>query len=353
MVYNFKKILIIHTAGIGDLIAFTPVLRILRNNFPKATVDVFVLYTPESRHVLQEGETVNRIFEFAWTKNSFFNKLKFLYRLRKEKYDLSTTPTDLHPLKGKILSFFIGAKVRVGEERKNKSKNGLFYTHTSLLRQDIKRTESDMDLLRAIGLRIDYPLPAPFIEVSSKDEEFADNFLIKNSLNNKILIGFHPGSGENQKFKRWPQKYFIELSRKILYNFPNAVILIFGGRGEEELCLGIKNELDKNAMVISGYSLKQVAVLMNKCKVFVSSDSGLNHLASTTKTNLVSIFGPTDPKRGAPIDREDVYILKENCEHSYNLDTYKNYDRERVHSCLEKITPDRVFGKIKEVLSKF
>lgn len=360
MDYNFKKILIIHPAGIGDLVAFSPVLKILKNNFPEAAIDVFVVYTPESKNILQEGKTVNRIFEFNWPKNNFLNKLKFFYQLRKEKYDLSITPTDLHPLKGKFFSILVGAKVRVGEERKEKkikNKKGLFYTHSSLLCENKKKTENDIDLLRAIGLKIDYPLPDPFVEIGFKDQEFANDFLIKNNFENKILIGLHPGSDKNQKFKRWPKEYFIELNRKILHNFPNVVIFVFGGPAEKELCLEIKNESGRNVILISGWSLKQVAALIDRCKIFIASDTGLNHIASTTKTNLISIFGPSYPQRTGPLDRENMYIFKEKCRHPANLSTYpvnhnthKKYDKERIHRCLKRITPERVFNKIEEIL---
>lgn len=350
MIYDFYKILIIHPGGIGDLITFTPVLKILRNNFPKATIDVFIMYTPEARCVFQEGESINRIFKFDWLKNNFLNKLKFIYRLRKEKYDLSIIPTGVNPLKGGIFSFLIGAKVRTGEIRKNKK--NLFYTHTSLLYKNKKRSENNTDLLKAIGLKIDFPLPPPFLEVSSREREIANNFLIRNNFENKILIGFHPGGAKNYKFRRWPKENFIELGNKILNDLEDAFILLFGGPEERKLCLEIKSRLDKNIMVICGYSLKQVAVLIDGCKIFVSSDSGLGHIASTTKTNLISIFGPTDPKRAAPIGRERIYILKEKCRYPNNFDSYKNYDKERTHTCLKKITPDRVFNKIKEILKE-
>ena len=344
------KILIIHPGGIGDLVTFTPALKILRNNFPKAIIDIFIIYTPEAKYVLQEEKIINRIFKFNWSKSNFLNKLKFIHELRKEKYDLSIIPTDVNPLRGEFFSFLFGAKVKVGEKRENKK--SLFYTQTSLLYKNKKRSESNIDLLKAIGLKINFPLPSPFLDVTSKEREFVDNFLIRNNFENKILIGFHPGCNENQKFRRWPKENFIELGNKILNDLENAFILLFGGPEEIRLCLEIKSKLDKNTIVISGYSLKQVAALIDKCKIFISSDSGLGHIASTTKTNLISIFGPTDYKRAAPFGRERIYVLKEKCRYPSDFISFKNYDKERTHTCLKKITPDRVFNKIKEILGE-
>jgi len=350
MTKNLSKILIIHPGGIGDLVVFVPALKILRENLPKAKIDLFVAFSLSAGDILQDNDLVDRIFKFSLKENNLFNKIRFIYKLRKEKYDLSIIPTGVNPLKGGIFSFLIGAKVRVGEMRKNKK--SLFYTHASLLYKDKKRAENNIDLLRVIGLKIDFPLPPPFLEISLKEREFANNFLIRNNFENKILIGFHPGGAKNFKFRRWPKENFIELSNKILNDLENVFILLFGDLEEKRLCLEIKGRLNKNIMVISGYPLKQVAVLIDRCKIFVSSDTGLGHIASTTKTNLISIFGPTDYKRAAPTGQDRIYILKEKCKYPNNFDTYKNYDKERIHTCLKKITPGRVFNKIKEILTK-
>lgn len=346
---DFKHVLIIHPGGIGDLIMFIPVLKILRENLPQAKIDFFIPFSLPDGDILKQNNLVNRILKFSLNKNNFIRKAKFIYGLRKEKYDLSIMPSAVNPLRGGILSFLIGANVRAGESRKNKK--SLFYTHTSLLCKDKKTTENNIDLLKAIGLKINSPLPPPFLEVDSKEREFANNFLIRNNFENKILIGFHLGGcSKNQKFRRWPKENFIELGNKILNDLENTFILLFGGPEEKKLCLEVKSKLDENTMAICGYSLKQVAALIDKCKVFVSPDTGLNHIASTTKTNLISIYGPTDPKRTGPFGRKKIYILKERCRYPYNPDTSKNYDKKRAHTCLKKITPNKVFNKIKEIL---
>jgi len=63
MAYNFRKILIIHPGGIGDLIMFTPVIKILKNNFPGAKIDIFSGYTPEAPDIFEEGDgIINKVF---------------------------------------------------------------------------------------------------------------------------------------------------------------------------------------------------------------------------------------------------------------------------------------------------
>jgi len=162
----------------------------------------------------------------------------------------------------------------------------------------------------------------------------------------------HPGCGEKQKFRRWPQEYFVELSRKILYNFPYLVILIFGGPGEEKICEVIKNELNNSQItVVTRHSIRQVAALIKRCNLFVSSDSGLNHIAAVLKVETITIWGPANFNRTRP-QGPNVHILREKCCRPYNIDTLKGYDIERPHACLKKITPERVFAEVKKIIDK-
>ncbi len=341
------KILIVHTGGIGDMIMFTPVIKILKNNFPEAKIDIFAGYTLESAGVFEEGEIINRAFRFDFTKDNLFNKLIFIWQLRREKYGLIILPVGTNPLKGVIINFLIGAEKRIGGGKTGNK----------------HRIDAGIDLLKNFGLRIDYPLPVPFLDFY-KEKEFVDYFLAKNNLENiatlkdKVLIGLHPGCDRYQKFKgfkRWPKEYFIELGRKILYNIPSAFIILLGGPDEKESCLEIKNKLDKNKKIIiaTGYSLKQETALIDKCAIFVGSDSGLTHAASTTKTALIAIFGPTNHLIVGPRGK-NVYIIEEKCHSPYSIldRRFKRSDRGESCDCLKKITPDRVFNKIKEILYK-
>lgn len=348
MSYDFHKILIIHPGGIGDLVMLTPCLQILKNNFPEAEIDIFTGFTTISGQIIQAGGIVNRVFDFDWNKNNLFKKIKFIYKLRKKEYDLSIIPTGVNPFKGGFLSYLIGAKIRVGETEKERK--GIFYTHTSLLEKDKHATEANINLLRSIDLKVESFIPQPFIKIPFQEKSFAQDFFKDNNLFNKTIVGLHPGSGDKQKFKRWPEEYFIELNRKILYNLRYVVILIFGGPGEEKTCERIKNELnDDRIITIIGYSIRQTAALIEKCNLFISSDSGLGHIATALKVETISIWGPTNLNRTGP-QGLNIHNLQEKCSYPYNMDTLKDYDIERPHICLRKIKPERVFFEVKKLL---
>jgi len=342
MIKNISKILVVHTWGIGDLIMLTPSLKILRENFPEAVIDILVDQAVVGE-VLQENNIVNTIFKFNRQEKNLFNKLKFIFKLRKRKYDLAIVSTGINPLSGSLFTFLIGAKVRVGEYRKPKT---LFYTHQVKANGNLHKIQSNLNLLRTLGLKIK-KIPEPFFEFKEEDKEFAQNFIEQIDAKNKILIGFHPGAGEKQRFKVWSKDNFIKLGRKILENYNNVYLILFGGPKEKELCQEIKEKIGRKTFLITDFTLKQTAALINNCQLFVSSDSGLGHIASTTKTNLISIIGPTDPKRTGPVGPR-VNTIREKCSYPHSdLDNSK-YDTTRVHKCLTRITPERVLRELEK-----
>jgi len=329
---NFDKILIIHPGGIGDLIMFTPVIKILKNNFPSAKIDIFAGYTPESAGVFEEGDIINKFFAVDFRKNSLFDKLKFIYKLRKEKYDLCLLPADTNFLKAGIVNFLIGAKKGIGGGN----------------HKDKHKIEANIDLLKILNLKIDYPLPTPFLNFD-KERKFAEEFIEKNNLKNRTLVGFSIGSGTKQRFKLWPKENFIKLGQKLLENNPDNFIILFGSPSEKEVCSEVKNYLGKNAVLITGQTLSQAAALIDKCRIFVTSDIGPCHIAAVTKTDLIVIFGPTIPERTGPFG-PNVHIISGECSNRYHDIFTPKYDINKEHQCLKKITPDIVFNKIEEII---
>jgi len=343
---NIEKILIIHTYGIGDLVMLTPALKLLREKFPQAIIDIFV-GEPIVGEVLLENKTVNEVLRFNPKKHNFLDKLKFIYKLRKRRYDLSVVSTGINPLKGGIFSILVGAKQRLGEYTKSKIP---FYTMQIKADGASHKVYTNLNLLGALGIKTE-KFPETFFEVNPEDKEFAQNFIRQIGAENKILVGFHPGAGENQQFKVWSKENFIKLGQKILVSYNNSCVILFGGPREKELCQEIKQKIGKNVFLATDLTLKQVAALIDNCKIFVASDSGLGHISSATNANVISIFGPTDYKRSVPFSKR-VHLVKEQCRYPYNDLINPNYDAKRVHTCLAKITPEIVFQEVKKIMGE-
>ena len=53
--------------------------------------------------------------------------------------------------------------------------------------------------------------------------------------------------------------------------------------------------------VVGGESLIELAALLARCTMYVTGDTGPMHLAAAVGTPVVAVFGPSDPRRYAPL----------------------------------------------------
>ncbi len=85
--------------------------------------------------------------------------------------------------------------------------------------------------------------------------------------------------------RRWPRENWIELGEYFIRRF-GAQLFVFGTE-EEPLPVGID--------LIGKTTLREAALLLNQCQLYVGSDSGLVHLAKAAGTPTVGLFGPLNP----------------------------------------------------------
>jgi len=327
------------------LIIFSPALQILKNNFPDASIDMFTSYTTGRTGIFQGSKIIRKVFFFDFRKNSFWSKAVLILKLRKEKYDLVFVAGGVNYLKGSLFAFLIGGKNSAGEYRKLKLP---FYSHQVRLDGNLHKIEANLNILKFLGIKAENA-PRMFFEKNEGDKKFAEDLIFKNNLESKVLIGFCIGSGSSQHFKLWPNENFVELGNKILDSFSNAFLLLFCSAGEKEICLEIETALRGRAISIIGKPLSQAAALADKCRIFISSDTGLGHIVATTGADLISLFGPTIPERTGPVGPK-VHIISEKCSYRYHDIFTPKYDVSRRHECLKKITPDIVLNKINQIL---
>jgi ADP-heptose:LPS heptosyltransferase len=91
---NIKKILVIRTGSLGDVILLTPLLHALRDSYPDAHLTVVI--PSLARECLRDNPHINKIIatDLVWRRGTF-NPLKIMrlgFQLRKEQFDLGLDP---------------------------------------------------------------------------------------------------------------------------------------------------------------------------------------------------------------------------------------------------------------------
>ena len=143
---------------------------------------------------------------------------------------------------------------------------------------------------------------SPLLEIPSAYRASAKNILngAGCSFDGTHLIALHPGSGG--KRKSWPLENYLALAKKIIH-LHNSFVLILSGPVEDA---ATKKEIDDftqkydNAAHVQDEELVMVAALLSLCTLYIGNDSGISHLAGAVSSDVIVLFGPTDPAKWRP-----------------------------------------------------
>jgi len=344
------KILVIALSGIGDALMFTPALRLLRNNLPKAEIDALVMHGG-TREIYSSNPNLNKVIHFNFLEEGAFKSIKFLLHLRK-KYDFSINVYPSNRKEYNLINFFIGAKKRAGIVylRKDRSNLGFLNNIRVLENDDVHNVQSNIKLCEAlIGIKLNEEPPLAF-HISDEEKDKARKYFSEAGItSDELVIGFHPGCAilKNHIKRRWEPEKFAELGKKLIEKH-SAKILIFGGPEEKELKNKIGSLINSDRVnVINAGSLIKSAAIMKRCNVFVTNDSSQMHVAAALGLRVVAIIGPTNYKYIYPWKTEHKIV-------SLNLDCYPCFfyspkplicNRTDLRfKCIKELTVDMVYA---------
>jgi ADP-heptose:LPS heptosyltransferase len=168
----------------------------------------------------------------------------------------------------------------------------------------------NLRLLRALGIEIDETM-APKFEVTEADRERARAMLQSVGISaDQRPIALHPGSAKTvlAQAKRWPPQLYAKLVPQLQERFAAAVVVL---EGPDEL--GVAEEIEKHLgsklkVVRLCGALADAAAVLERCRFYVGSDSGLGHLAAAVGTAPVTIFAPADPDRVCPFGYRQLVV---------------------------------------------
>ncbi len=190
---------------------------------------------------------------------------------------------------------------------------------------------------------------------SKENDLFADQFIAGKNLKNIKLIGIHPGCKYSQRHKRWPKNKFIELINRL--NDDGVHCLLFAGPDEMEHTNEIYQSLHGQPQntLITESNLNNIGSLISKCLAFVSTDSGLGHIAIAKNVNTLAIFGPANKVRTAPYgEKGGVITLNTECSPCMGYPFTKTHSKIRCpfqFKCLNDMTVQMVYSRVKEIIS--
>ncbi len=122
------------------------------------------------------------------------------------------------------------------------------------------------------------------------------------------LVAIHPGSGSSAK--NWPLERFVELGGRLLGRDESRRLLLVGGEADEDRVAQLAAVLPAEKVRLArNLSLLALACALQNCARFIGHDSGISHLAAAVGTPCLLLFGPTDPAIWAPVNPQ-VRVLR-------------------------------------------
>lgn len=288
---------------LGDVIFSSTAIRVIKSNFPSAKI---ICFAPKRCYdILKVNPYIDQvvILDEREEQSGFMAKWRFIWELRKLHIDQvyffhrSFTRT--------LLFFLAGVKKRIGYNSKNRG-----FLLTSSFSEPIQKLHAvdwSLELLRRSGLSVtvDATYEAYF---EKSDLQKVRDFLAKSGIGTRRLVAIHPGA--NWPHKRWPVEKFQECAKALAYRYEVNVI-ITGGVQDKPIADSIVKELkDPRIFSMCGEThLNELAALFSLCSLVISSDSGPLHIAGGVGTNVIAIFGPTDPELTGPRGRGKNIVI--------------------------------------------
>lgn len=336
---DISKILFIRIDRIGDLVLSVPTIKAIKKAFPSAQLSVMTSHSNHS--ILMNNPYVDAVI-MCDSREGIKEKINFLRGLKRKNFDLVIDPYIGYELKTAWIAYFSHAPIRIGYRSYGRE---VFFNRTvSMNAEEQHFLDLTLRILEPLSIGQTERRPELFLEIEEK--EWAREWLIKNGMGNKPIVGIHPGA--HYKSQRWPPVKFAELAKHLLTDGDIDVIL-FGGPKDENLISEIQAAAIENFTHFSTHNLRRFVALLSCCTALVCNNSGPLHMAVALNVPTVSTMGPTNPNRWKPLGEihQVIRIDDLSC-----IGCNLGYCKIGTHDCMNLISPAMVIDALSRILAK-
>ena len=299
-----RSIVVIKPCCLGDLIMTTPLLNVIRQAYPSATITYVA--GSWSKVIPEHHPAVDTIIDSGTIgiagRYNLYDYMKFARQLRRHHFDMAFV-LDRSPMMT-LLPWLAGIPRRVGPDSLGR---GFSLTDrvpvSSSPKQLQHQAEIYLDLARAIKLPVHEPRMS-FIPTAPERQTVTPATRKRIA----IFVGGGNNPGMALTAKRWPLERYRVLAQQLIQKL-DAQILLIGGESDMALNQQLQNELDApddTVLNITGQtSLGELAAQLEQCVLFIGNDSSPMHLAAAVNIPVIAIFGPTSPSEYGPYPLND------------------------------------------------
>ena len=307
-----KKILIIRQHNqLGDMLAGVSLFRAIKEKYPHSHLTL--LSSKDNYYGVVKNKLIDELLVFD--KSKMFNPFELISFIKKirQGFDLTIVPVTVSiSFTSNLIARLSKSKIRIGPRSLDGKPNDSAYLFDRRVDIDWRKypdsnvSEHILEIVRPFG--IDTKDLSSEISFDESDNIEAKKIISEIQLDPKaLLIGLHVGAGKPAN--RWSLNKYVELIQK-LNSIYNCVFYLTGSDSDsEELNFVISNSKVKLHKYLNK-QIPQVAALIANSNLFITNDTGIMHVAGTTTTPQVSLFGPTNPFNWAPCGKNKIFLRK-------------------------------------------
>ena len=320
--------------------------------------------------ILATNPDLTEVRHFDFFNAPKWESLRCLWRLRREHYDLSVMSFPSNRIEYNVVNRLVGRRWRAAHRYDHQSWRNLWFLNNIVVSEARRyhNAEENLRLICAIAKRIGVPVPElpsnrdalmhqlPLqVPLSDEARAYASAFLAERGINSDApLFGFHTWSStfKNMTRKCWDKDNFVALIRRLAAAHPPARFLIFLGPADEAVSQYILKHAGDRVVLVQESNLRHAVALQQRCRVFISNDSGMMHLATAVGVPVIALFGPTDWERLHPWTERHVIVRKSlPCMPCFYYSTQPLRCVANInYACMREISVDEVFTAVQNLL---
>ncbi len=324
-----RRILVIQTAFLGDIVLTLPLLKALKKYRPD--IELLFLTTLVGKSLLDDQHIIDKVI--VYDKKGIDKGIKALLDKVKEvrTYHVDTVISPHRSLRSGIISLFSGAGNRIGYSLPH-----LIPFYNVRVNRDKGMHEIDriLSLLNPVQIHV------------AKGERYP-SLEIKDAIRNDKLVGIAPGSTWGTK--QWTEDGYATLIRQL--DEKGYSIELIGSSNDKMVADKIKAIAGVKVNDMVGKTdLKELIKLLSSLRLLVTNDNGAMQVAQAVNTPIVAIFGPTVPEQGfAPI-RQNTLVIESKGLYCRPCSAHGPMECPEGHFlCMKAITPDAVFKAVEKM----
>ncbi|MDP2432971.1 MAG: putative lipopolysaccharide heptosyltransferase III [Pseudomonadota bacterium] len=277
----------------GDVLLASPVFSALKRHLPDAEIDALIYH--DTRDMLSGHPALSQL-HLAAKGGALRDEWRLFQTLRERHYDLLIHLTSSP--RGAWLARLLKPEMAVAPNHPGKLYRNSF-THLYKNANGRHIVECNLDALRRIGLWPEEADKRLLLVAGDAADKVAENHLSNLGLATGRFILLHPTS--RWLFKTWPEEKVAELASQLAEHGYSLLFTSGPDAKEIEMVQRIQARLPFTTASLAGkLSLKELAALIDRARLFIGVDSAPMHMAAAANTPVVVLFGPSGSNLWGP-----------------------------------------------------